>query len=154
MEREELISKISKKLKLIRVDSNYSQEEMSVVLGVSKKTLIQIEKGRLEASWTIVVATISLFQGSDIITNILGDDPLEVVELIAHKKIYTPKEKTLGGKVWWLDMQKKGDYRLQQNILSKHFRILDNNDYRWYSTFEKDDANNFLMKISKEPINE
>lgn len=148
LNKEDLIRSVSEKIKLVRVEAGYSQEEMAAVLGISKKTLVQIEKERVEANWTLVVAVISLFQNSDIVRNLLGNEPLEIVELIAHKELYTPKEKTLGGKVWWTNLKEDKGYILQQNILSRHFRILDCNGYRWYSTLEEEDVLEFFNKIT------
>jgi hypothetical protein len=39
---------------------------------------------------------------------------------------------------------------LQQNHISQHFRILDNEDYRWYSTFDKKDALKRLNELADE----
>lgn len=148
MNKEDLIRKVSEKIKLIRVEAGYSQEEMAAVLGISKKTLVQIEKGRIEANWTLVVAVISLFQNGDIVRSMLGNEPLEIVELIAHKQIYTPKEKTLGGKVWWTNLLEDKGYLLQQNLISRHYRIIDGNGYRWYSTFDEEDVYMFFKKLT------
>ncbi|HHT7191476.1 TPA: transcriptional regulator, partial [Bacillus cereus] len=60
------------------------------------------------------------------------------------------KVKTLGGKMFWNEIAKKGEFRVQQNVISQHFRILDDNDYRWYSTFEEDE----VMKHFHELVNE
>ncbi len=58
--------------------------------------------------------------------------------------------KTLGGKVWWTNNHQKGGWKLQQHILTQHYRILDPEDIRqaWgteydaiYITFLKFTAN-------------
>ena len=137
MNKQKMIEILSSKMKLVRVEKDYTQEEMADVLGLSKKTLVQIEKDRMLASWTTVVALCALFRDSQVIHSVLGSDPLEVIETIAHKQIIRPKEKTLGGKVWWKDEMRKGAFRVQQNVISQHYRILDDEDYRWYSTFNR-----------------
>ncbi|RCK09687.1 hypothetical protein DT075_36260 [Bacillus licheniformis] len=53
---------------------------MANVLGMSKKTLVQIEKGRSAAGWAHVVAVCALFRNSEVLQAVLGDEPLEVVE--------------------------------------------------------------------------
>jgi len=140
MDKEYITELISSKLKLIRAESGYTQEKMANVLGMSKKTLVQIEKGRSVAGWAHVVAVCALFRNSEVLQVVLGDEPLEVVETVAHRSIDRPKGKTLGGKVWWRDIEKKGEFRLQQNLISHHYRILDSYDDLWFSTFEKQDA--------------
>jgi DNA-binding XRE family transcriptional regulator len=146
MDKEQLIELISKKIRLIRLEKEYSQDKMAEVIGVSKKTLVQIEKGRSLAGWTNSVAICALFRDSEILQSILGDEPLEVIETIAHNGIDRPKDKTMGGRVWWKEIERIGHFRLQQNIISQHYRILDDKDYRWFSTFEKEDA---LRKLNQ-----
>lgn len=145
--KEELIEKISALIKLVRVEAGYSQDEMAEVLGISKKTLIQIEKGRILASWSIVVTLIALFQNSEIIAGLLGTESLEIIELLAHKEIYTPKARTFGGIIWWSILKKEAGYILQQNIISKHFRIIDRDNYRWYSGFDEEEALKYFKKL-------
>jgi DNA-binding XRE family transcriptional regulator len=140
MTREEVINLISKKIKLVRVESGYTQNKMADIIGVSKKTLVQIEKERIPASWTIIVAICALFKNSEIIRNTLGEDPLEILQVIAHQSYGTPKERTLGGKVWWKEIENKGGFKLQKNVISGHYRLLDKDNYRWLSTFDKDEA--------------
>ncbi|MBO8177721.1 helix-turn-helix transcriptional regulator [Aeribacillus pallidus] len=140
MTRDEIILLISEKLKLIRTEANYTQDKMAEIIGISKKTLVQIEKGRIEASWTVVIAVCAIFRESTIVQNTLGGDPLEVIETVVREGIDYRKEKTLGGKVWWREIERKNGYVLQQNVISQHYRILDDENYRIYSSFSKEGA--------------
>lgn len=137
MDRDYAIMIVSEKIKLIRTETNYTQDKMSDILGISKKTLVQIEKGRILCGWTTCIAVCALFRESSILINAFGGDPLDTIELLAHDSIITPKEKTLGGHVWWRNIEKNEKYRLQQNILSSHYRILDKDDYRLISTLDE-----------------
>lgn len=147
MNEQQLIELISLKLRVVRLEKEYSQQKMADIIGISKKTLIQIEKGRTLASWTAVVAVCALFRDSDVLQAALGGDPLEVAETIAHNGIDRPIDKSLGGKVWWREIDKKGRFRLQQNIISQHFRILDEDHYRWYSSFDEEEAKQRLDEL-------
>ncbi|MEH7463061.1 hypothetical protein V7166_13550 [Bacillus thuringiensis] len=60
MNKETVIDLISKNVRLIRLEKGYSQEKMTTVLGISKKTLVQVEKERTLISWTNAVAVTSL----------------------------------------------------------------------------------------------
>jgi DNA-binding XRE family transcriptional regulator len=148
MDKDQLIYLLSNKMKLIRIEKGYTQDKMAEVLGISKKTLVQIEKGRTYASWTQIVALCALFRDSEIIESVLGDRPLEILETIAHEEIDVPKSKTLGGRVWWTEIKKMGAFRLQQNVISKHYRILDEQNYRWYSSFDKKEAMKRLEELA------
>ena len=66
MKREEFIKAVSSKLKLIRTEYGITQEAMSEMLGISKKTLVETEKGRRELSWTEVIAVASVFEKSEV----------------------------------------------------------------------------------------
>lgn len=150
MDRETAIIVISERIKLIRTEYDYTQDKMAEILGVSKKTLVQIEKGRNTANWTTIVALCALFNESEVLNSMLGDDPVEFIKLIGLNNTEGKKEKTLGGKVWWKDVSKEGNFRLQQNIISQHYRILDEEDYRWFSTFNYEDAMKRLYELERE----
>ncbi|OZM57594.1 transcriptional regulator [Lottiidibacillus patelloidae] len=138
MNKGTFIKLISENMKLVRTEQNISQDKMGEILGISKKTLVQIEKGRTYANWTTVVAFCLLFNRSKLLNAIIGDNPVEFVQLISNNSNGSPKDKTLGGKVWWKEIEMKGNYRLQQNLISHHYRILDKEDFRWYSSFDKE----------------
>jgi len=135
--REEMIQKVSEKMQLIRTEAGYTQDKMAEIIGLSKKTLVQIEKGRTTASWSTVVTVCALFRETEMVQFLLGNDPIEVLETIARKGIDLRKQKTLGGKVWWREMDQKNGFILQQNLISSHYRILDYNFYRIYSSFDE-----------------
>ena len=149
MTRDEIINIMSKNIKLVRVESNYTQDKMAHVLGISKKTLVQIEKDRIKANWPTIVTFCALFKNSETIKNIIGEEHLEILQVIAHERYKTPKQRTMGGKVWWNEVDRSGTFYLQKNIISGHYRILDSNDYRWLSTFDKEEAFTAMEELHK-----
>jgi DNA-binding XRE family transcriptional regulator len=144
--RDEIIMQVSEKLRLIRAEAGYTQDKMADIIGVSKKTLVQIEKGRVLAGWSTVVAICALFRETETVQFLFGNEPLEVLETVALNGIDLRKTKTLGGRVWWRVISQKNSFILQQNILSKHFRILDDQNYRIFSSFDE--------KLSKQRFKE
>lgn len=149
MNQEELIDIVSQRIRLIRLEKEFSQEEMSKILGISKKTLIQIEKGRAVASWNVVVTCVAFFEQSETLQNGLGEDSLEVVRLVTFNHIEEPVMKTLGGKIWWKEVERRKGFRLQQNVVTQHFRIIDDSNYRWFSSFELEEAMLHLKYLGK-----
>lgn len=137
MTRDEIIIKVSEKFRLIRTEAGYTQDKMADIIGVSKKTLVQIEKGRVLANWSTVVSICALFRETETVQFLFGNEPLEVLETVAREGIDYRKMKTFGGKIWWRLLTKKNGYILQQNILSKHYRILDEQNYRIFSSFDE-----------------
>ncbi|MGY3716267.1 helix-turn-helix transcriptional regulator [Sutcliffiella cohnii] len=148
MNREELIEIVTSKLKLIRTEQQYTQDKMADMIGISKKTLVQIEKGRMQAGWTTTIAICSLFRDSEILTSTLGDDPLVLMQTIAFDSYATTKTRTLGGKIWWREIQREGEYILQQNVVSNHYRIINNDYFRVFSSFNIEDAMKRLTELS------
>lgn len=140
MTKDEIIERVSEKLRLIRLESDYSQDKMAEIIGLSKKTLVQIEKGRVKANWSTVVSVCALFRESETIRYLFGGEPLEVLETVVKEDIDIRKEKTLGGKVWWRELDRKAGFILQQNIISQHFRILDMENFRVFSSFKEESA--------------
>lgn len=150
MEKEQFITLISEKMKLVRTEQDYSQDKMAEILGISKKTIVQIEKGRTNANWTTVIAFCALFNHSELLLSVIGDEPMYLVQIITNKNNDTPKDKTMGGIFWWKEISEKGEFRLQQNVVSGHYRILDAQRYRWYSSFDEEDAMQRLEELYAE----
>ncbi|WP_462408886.1 helix-turn-helix transcriptional regulator [Neobacillus sp. Marseille-QA0830] len=148
MTREDIIQIISEKLRLIRTEAGYTQEKMADIVGISKKTLVQIEKGRVLANWSVVVAICALFRETETVQFLFGNEPLEVLETVAREEIDYRKTKTLGGRVWWRILSRKNGYVLQQNVLSKHFRILDVKNYRIFSSFDEKQSKQRFKELS------
>jgi DNA-binding XRE family transcriptional regulator len=135
--RDEIMMQVSEKLRLIRTEAGYTQDKMAEIIGVSKKTLVQIEKGRVLANWSTAVSICALFRETETVQFLFGNEPLEVLETVAREGIDIRKSKTFGGRIWWRIVSKKNEYILQQNILSKHFRILDERNYRIFSSIDE-----------------
>lgn len=152
MNKQELTTSLSGQIRLIRTESRYTQEEMAEVLGLSKKTLVQIEKGRQEASWSTIATLCALFRDSNVLQQTTGGDPLDILQLVAHQKMQSRKEKTLGGKIWWKDIAKIEGFKLQQNLISSHYRIIDGDDYRWYSSFDRTEMDEKLSELTAKQL--
>ena len=149
MTKTDFIDKTSGKLKLIRIESDYNQNEMAEILGVSKKTLVQIEKGRTTLGWAGAVTLCTIFRDSEVLAMTFGGDPQDIILSLAFTD-YESREKTLGGKVWWSNIECKDHYRIQQNIISRHFRILDGQDRRICSSFDEKYIRKRLQELSRE----
>lgn len=138
MTREDFIQIVDSKFKLIRNEKNFTQDKMAEVLGISKKTLVQIEKGRSSLGWSTAIVVCTIFKDSEILELAFGGETQDIILSLAFDGYEKNYEKTMGGKIWWRDVEHKGAYKIQQNIISKHYRILDNQDRRICSSFELD----------------
>ena len=136
MKKSDFIKLISEKVMLIRHESYYTQDRMSETIGISKKTLVQIEKGKSILNWSTAVTVCTIFRVREILKLTLGDDIQETILSIAYNGYENKFTKTMGGKVWWNDIKTKGKFKIQQNIISQHYRILDDCNSEFCSSFE------------------
>lgn len=148
MSRDAFVKKVSEKLKLIRIENNYSQDKMAEILGISKKTLVQIEKGRASLGWAGAVTLCTIFRNSELLEMTFGGDPQDIILALAFIG-YERREKTMGGKVWWTNLEGTDDFRIQQNIISGHYRILDGQDRRICSSFDLEYIRKRLQEITE-----
>lgn len=79
----------------------------------------------------------------------LGEDPIELIETLIFKNIVVPRNLTGGGRVWWKDIESTEKFKIQKNIISSHYRIIDGNNKRWYSSFDKEYILNKIQSLIK-----
>ena len=149
MQREEFIKTVSSKLKLIRTEYGITQEVMSEMLGISKKTLVETEKGRRELSWTEVIAVATVFEKSEVLQGIVGGDPSDVIHALAFEDRHIQYPPTMGGKVWWRLIDEKNGIKLQQNYVTSHYRLLDENDCRLISSFDRNEVEEYRDSLGR-----
>lgn len=136
MTRQVFVSELDRQVKPVRAEYGYTQDVMAGILGISKKTLVQIEKGRSSLGWTGAVAFSTLFSGSQILSGLLGGEASDMVLALAFDTDRPTYPKTMGGKVWWYTVEQRGGFRIQQNMISRHYRVLDGDDGRICSSFD------------------
>ncbi len=136
MERNDFIEKLNERVKLVRTEYALNQEQMAHILGISKKTLVEIEKGRSSLGWTGAVAVCTLFSESEILSGIFGGEPTDIILALAFEKNEPRYPKTMGGKVWWRVIDECNGYKFQQNIVSQHYRILNQENERMRASFD------------------
>jgi len=148
MDRNEFIDTMNKHIKLIRTEYDLPQDKMAVALGISKKTLVEIEKGRISLSWTAAVAASVIFADSEVLQNCFGGETSDLIRALAiDENIDGSYRITHGGRVWWQNVSEEGGYVIQQNMISTHYRILDKENRKYYSSFSLTDTENKLKEI-------
>ena len=150
MTKETFIDEMNQQVKLVRTEYALTQEAMAKALGLSKKTLVEIEKGRSSLGWMGAVALCAIFSGSRVLAGLLGGEAGEMIQALAFSDLSPRYPKTMGGKVWWRTVEARADYRIQQNILSQHYRALDSEDGRVCSSFDLEEIRRRLDELEKE----
>ena len=136
MDRDIFIAEMNEQVKLVRTEYRLTQEAMARALGLSKKTLVEIEKGRSSLGWMGAVALCTIFSGSQVLSGLLGGDAGDMAAALAFQDLSPRYPKTLGGRVWWRTVEVYRGCRVQQNILSQHYRALNQEDQRICASFD------------------
>ena len=136
MTREAFTALMDSRLKLIRTEFGLTQDKMALALGISKKTLVEIEKGRRSLGWTGAVACGTLFGTSTILQNDFGGELTDLLRSLGLDDLHPAYPKTMGGKVWWTYVEGREGWRIQKNLISGHYRLLDSEDGKVLSSFD------------------
>lgn len=147
MTKETFTAEIDRQVKLVRTEYGFTQDVMARVLGISKKTLVEIEKGRSSLGWTGAAALCAIFSGSQVLSGLLGGEAGDMIQALAFQDLRPNYPRTMGGKVWWRTVERTGPYTIQQNILSQHYRALDGEDGRVCSSFDLEEVRRRLEEL-------
>ena len=129
---------MGKSLKLVRTEYGLNQDKMAYCLGISKKTLVEIEKGRSQLGWTGAVALAVIFSDSTVLQNSFGGEMSDMIKAFAFDEAEVEYPQTKGGKVWWRVIDESNSWKIQQNYISQHYRLLTADDRCVYSSFHLD----------------
>ena len=147
MDKKEFTKTCNRLLKIVRSEYGLTQDEMAAILGISKKTLVESEKGRRSIGWTEAVALSTIFGESNVLQNEFGGDTSDILKALAFEDVSVDYPKTMGGKVWWRNVLERNGFVIQQNLISQHYRLLDNEDRRLYSSFDLKDVEEYLDSL-------
>ena len=147
MTKDQFILEMNHQVKLVRTEYGFTQETMATALGLSKKTLVEIEKSRSSLGWMGAVAFVSVFSDSQILSRLLGGEAKDMVLALAFENLKPTYPKTMGGKVWWRYVESVGPYKIQQNLISQHYRALDAENGRVYSSFDLEAVKTYLEQL-------
>ena len=149
MTKDQFMYEMNQQVKLVRTEYGFTQETMAKALGLSKKTLVEIEKGRSSLGWMGAVAFVSIFSDSQILSRLLGGEAEDMVLALAFDDLKPTYPKTMGGRVWWRYIESVGPYRIQQNLISQHYRALDTDNGRVYSSFDLETVRTYLEQLPR-----
>lgn len=146
MDRDEFIKICNSKLKLVRTEFSFSQDKMAVMMGVSKKTLVEIEKGRSSLGWSGSVVLCTVFIESQILRDAFPENTLDIIHTIAFESSEPEYHHAHAHSIWWQTIMQNDDYILEQNIVSQHYRIINKNLEVIASSFNIDDLKAMMQK--------
>lgn len=150
MTREEMIARSDQLVKLVRTEYSFNQEKMALILGVSKKTLVEIEKGRSSLGWTGSVAFCTLFADSQVLQGAFGGAPGDLLLELAFQGKEAPPPQIWGNSVWWDTVRENEVCLIQQNTISQHYRLLTKDGRRLASSFDLEDLLDLFHAASEQ----
>ncbi len=146
MDRDEFIKICNVKLKLVRTEYSFSQEKMALMLGISKKTLVEIEKGRSSLGWSGSVVLCAVFSDSQILNDTFSQNPIDVFRSIAFENSEPNYRQANSYRIWWQPVIEKDNYLIEQNIVSQHYRLLTKDNMIIASSFNIEDLKRLMNK--------
>ena len=149
MKRDEFIEQMNESIKLVRTEYGLNQDKMAVCIGVSKKTLVEIEKGRSSLGWSGAVTAASVFSESTVLQNSFGGEMSDMIKALAFENLKVDYPKTMGGKVWWRIIEETDKWKIQQNYISGHYRLLTSDNCRVCSSFDFETVKSAVDMIEK-----
>ena len=126
MTRESFIALCDRKEKLVRNELGLSQEKMSALLGLSKKTLFEIEKWRSSLGWQGAVTLCTLFKNTQEITITFGSDVPSLLRALSEDAAFLPPVETPHAR--WVEILKLGEQVIEQNTASQLYRLRRDNE--------------------------
>ncbi len=146
MDRDDFIALCNSKVKLVRTEFSFSQEKMALMLGISKKTLVEIEKGRSSLGWSGSVVLCAIFSSSEILNNTFTQNPVDVFRNIAFENSEPNYRQANTYRIWWQTILQNDEYLIEQNIVSQHYRLLTKDNKIVASSFNIEDLKKIMNK--------
>ena len=89
----------------------------------------------------------SIFSDSTILHDAIGGDISDLIIAVGLRDVDVDYPKTWGGKVWWKTITEMKGYRIQQNIFSRHYRLLEPENRRIYTSFSLKETEAVMEEI-------
>lgn len=151
MDRQSFTDLIQTKFKMVRIEAGYTQDTMAQTIGLSKKTLVQIEKERVLPNWTTCISICALFRNSDVLNNTFGCDPMEIVQIISRNHSAYPNHETTSD-IYWNTIDTRHGYILQSNKVSDIYRVLNPEKQPIFGTAKLREAETYFNRNAKEAL--
>lgn len=151
MDKQAFTETLQAKFKMVRTEAGYTQDSMSHTIGLSKKTLVQIEKERILPNWTTCISLCALFRNSEVLTNTFSGDPLELAQVISRGHgVYSNYESE---SVYWEDIDSKNGFKLQFNKVNKVYRVINDENLPVHASYiEREIRTYFNKQTELQPV--
>jgi hypothetical protein len=90
----------------------------------------------------------SIFSDSTILHDAIGGDISDLIIAVALRDVDVDYP-NWGGKIWWKSITEMKGYRIQQNMFSRHYRLLDQGNRRIHTSFNLKEIEEVMEEIIK-----
>lgn len=151
MDKQAFTETLQAKFKMVRTEAGYTQDSMSHTIGLSKKTLVQIEKERILPNWTTCISLCALFRNSEVLTNTFSGDSLELAQVISRGHGVYPNYESES--VYWEDIDSKNGFKLQFNKVNKVYRVINDENLPVHASYiEREIRTYFNKQTELQPV--
>ena len=145
MDKEEFTQILQSKFKIVRTEAGYTQDAMSHTIGLSKKTLVQIEKERIVPNWTTSVSLCALFRESEALTNTFGGDPLELVQVLSRGSAIYPNYNKED--LYWETLENARGYKLEFNKTNQIYRVINDRNQPLHASYIEREMRTYFDRV-------
>ncbi len=169
MDKNTLIATCDRELRLLRYEFGLTQDDMARELGISKKTLVGIEKGRSSLGWTGSAALCLLFGDSQTLRRELDGDPADMaaglrehtnptvegnvkIKKMSSDAVASDESDDAAGGIsspLWRFVGTPFGIRAEQNLISEHYRLIDGGR-RLFASFDYAEIEAAAARLSRE----
>jgi len=72
-----------------------------------------------------------------------------MIQALAFEDAKPVFPKTMGGKIWWETVETGKGWKIQQNIISRHYRALDDENGRICSSFDIAEVRQIVKEVKE-----
>lgn len=145
MDKKSFVQVLQEKLKMVRTEAGFTQDAMSETIGLSKKTLVQIEKERILPNWTTCLAVCALFRDSQVLINTFGGDPLEIAQQLSRGVSAYPDRDFEA--IYWETLETRDNLLLEYNKKNSMYRVCRNQPRPYFTSMIEREAWTFFKNF-------
>ena len=137
MTRDEFVLMIDLRLKMVRAEYDLTQEKIARILGISKKKIIEVEKGRSSLGWSGAIACGSVFSDSKILQADFGSDLADLIHAMAFQDENPTYPKVPSPQYGWKTIDTLHGLSVEHNTVSDYYRLTDADHVTLFASFDK-----------------
>ena len=105
---------------------------------------------RLSRVFTSAPASTTLFSESTVLQNTFGGEMSDILKAYAFEQAAPHYPRTMGGRIWWEVTKQGAGWKIQQNYISRHYRLLTADNKHICSSFDAEKLERLANELEQE----